>query len=181
MTNRIYFLLLQSGRLNRIQLGFTPVKGTEDGIKFVYDAMKHNRTAKLDAVLIMLDVKGAFNNLSWKSILQALRNTGCPRNIFHLIRSYFNERKVVYSTPSLMKEHSYSMGYPQGSNSGPLYWLLVANSLLELDLSLNAIKLAYADNFVVLVTGPNAYLISRKTTLALRKIKKLGRVAQTPI
>ena len=118
----------------------------------------------------MLDVKGAFNNLSWKSIFQALRNIGCPRNIFHLVRSYFKERRVVYSTPSSLQEHSFSMGCPQGSNSGPLYWILVENSLLEMDLGPHAKTSAYADDFVVLVTGPNAYVISRPKLCEKSKI-----------
>ena len=120
----------------------------------------------------MLDVKGAFNNLSWKSVFPALRNIGCPRNIFHLVRSYFKERKVVYSAPSSIQEHGYSMGWSQGSNSGSLYWILVANSLLELDLGPHARTSEYTDDFVVLETWPNAYVISRNATQTLRKIER---------
>ena len=53
------------------QFGFTPGKKTKHAIKFVYYNIKLNRTAKMDTVLMMLDVKGPFNNLSWKSIFQA--------------------------------------------------------------------------------------------------------------
>ena len=40
VTNRIYFRLSQCGQQNRNQFGFTPGKGMEDAIKYVYDTIK---------------------------------------------------------------------------------------------------------------------------------------------
>ena len=114
--------------------------------------------------------KGAFNNLGWRSILQTLVKIGCPRNIYQLVRSYLQDRRVVYSTPISTQKHSYSRGCPQGSCSGPLCWLLVANSLLKMDLGPHVTTMAYADDFVVLVSGPNAYSISKSANIALEKI-----------
>ena len=170
ITNRIFFCLSRGGHLNRNQFGFTPGKGTEDAITSVKDTIKANQHRKLDTTLVMLDVKGAFNSLGWRSILQALIKIGCPRNIYQLVRSYLQDRRVVYSTPISVQEHSYSRGCPQGSCSGPLFWLLVANSQLEMDLGPHVTTVAYADDFVVLVTGPNAHVVSRRANIALEKI-----------
>jgi hypothetical protein len=41
---------------------------------------------------ISLDVHGAFDAAWWPSILASLRNLKCPRNLYKLCVSYFNER-----------------------------------------------------------------------------------------
>lgn len=60
-------------------------------------------------------------------------------------------------------------GCPQGSNPGPFFWNLVANSLLELDLWQYVKVIAYADDVAVLAKAPNAYICDRREN-ALAKI-----------
>ena len=67
------------------------------------------------------------------------------------------------------QDRRYSRDCPQRSDSGPLYWILMTNSLLELDLGLDVIAMV---NFVVLVKRPNAHNVSKKATAALSRIAK---------
>lgn len=49
----------------------------------------HNRDS--DCCPVMLDVKGAFNNLWLPSILEALGRMKCPGNLFKLVKSFLSE------------------------------------------------------------------------------------------
>ena len=47
--------------------------------------------------LINLDVNGAFEAAFWPSILNGLRDCGCPKNFYILTISYFNNRIAILS------------------------------------------------------------------------------------
>ena len=48
-----------------------------------------------------LDVQGAFDAAYWPSILQALKDLGCPRNLYNLSKGYFSHRTAVMTTNSV--------------------------------------------------------------------------------
>jgi hypothetical protein len=50
------------------------------------------------AILVSLDVKGAFDAAWWSSILKTLKELNCPKNVYNLAKSYFNERTATLST-----------------------------------------------------------------------------------
>jgi len=47
-------------------------------------------------VLVSLDVKGAFVDAWWSSILNGLKTCGCPQNLYNLTKNYFSQRNVSY-------------------------------------------------------------------------------------
>ena len=47
--------------------------------------------------LINLDVNGAFDAAFWPSLLNGLRDCGCPKNFYILTISYFNNRIAILS------------------------------------------------------------------------------------
>jgi hypothetical protein len=52
----------------------------------------------LITILVSIDVKAAFD-AGWKpSILKTLKDFNCPRNLYHITRSYFSQRTAVMST-----------------------------------------------------------------------------------
>lgn len=97
--------------------------------------------------LIMLDVKCAFNNLWWPVIYSQLGKMGSPNNLYRLVRNHLSERSVFHRTAFSSLDCHYDKGCPQSSNSGPFFWNLVVNSLLELDLGEFVRIIAYADDF----------------------------------
>jgi hypothetical protein len=46
-------------------------------------------------VLVSLDVEGAFNSALWPSILKSLNESGCPRNLQNLTKSYLSKRLAM--------------------------------------------------------------------------------------
>jgi hypothetical protein len=67
--------------MNINQYGFTPQKGTIDSAMEVKDFVKEGLATGEVTVPVSLDVKGAFDEAWWPSILNGLRACGCPKNL----------------------------------------------------------------------------------------------------
>lgn len=175
VVNRLLYHLMSRGLMAPNQFGFIPGRGTEDAIAAVYETVKAHWSNGLCTCLISLDVKSAFNNAWWPAILYNIGRTGCPRNVYELVKSFLGNRKVVYQTVAERLEHCYSKGCPQGSNSGPLYWNVIANTALNLDLGEGVLIQAYADDFVILVGGENAHQCGLRAQVALGRLEEWSR------
>ena len=84
-------------------------------------------------VMISLDVLGAFDAAWRPGILNNLRNLRCPRNLYNLTRSYFSDRLAIWQTNTHRIERKASRGCPQRSCSGPSFWNVLYDSLLNLE------------------------------------------------
>jgi len=58
----------------------------------------------LITIIVRLDVKGAFGASWWPSILMAVKDFNCPRNLYYLSKSYFSHRTAVMSTSTVQVE-----------------------------------------------------------------------------
>jgi len=52
------------------------------------------------AVALLFDISEAFDNVWWPLVLDSLKRRECPRNIFEVLQSYFDGRKVKISFSS---------------------------------------------------------------------------------
>jgi hypothetical protein len=66
-------------------------------IKFIEPELEKRKVV----IMTSLDVKGAFDAAWWPSILTVLKDSGCPRNLYDLIKGYFSQRTAVMSTKRL--------------------------------------------------------------------------------
>jgi hypothetical protein len=115
--------------LNYNQFGFTPKKSAIDAALAVKEYLEGHI-----AVLISLDVKGAFDAAWWPGILETLKEFNCPKNyLYSLAESYFSERTAVLTTSSIQMEREVTKGCPQGSCWGPRFWNIQYSSLLNLE------------------------------------------------
>lgn len=121
VTNRLVFQARSRGFMNPGQFGFTPCVGNEDALQKLRESIESCNNRDNDASLVMLKIKGAFNNSWWPSIFAALGKMRCPRNLFKLVKSFLSERKVSYRTKVLSLLREYNVGCPQVSNSGPFF------------------------------------------------------------
>jgi hypothetical protein len=67
--------------LNKNQYRFTSQKKTVDAAMEVRQYIEPHLTKEGVAIIISLDVKGAFKSTWWPAILQRLRDIKCPRNL----------------------------------------------------------------------------------------------------
>lgn len=75
-------------------------------------------------VLAALDVANAFNSPNWKIINKALRNKGVPEYLLHILRSYLNNRNLIYGEDNNKK---ITCRVLQGSVLGPTLWNIKLN------------------------------------------------------
>jgi hypothetical protein len=76
--------------------------GTAMAVKdFIDEAL-----TKGQIVLVSLDVKGAFDAVWWPSILKALKDFYCPRNLYNLTKKYFSGKFRLYLDKQHVNRHS---------------------------------------------------------------------------
>jgi len=110
LINRITHHLNKNNLMNKNQFGFTPGKSTTDAILAVKYYIEEGIKQRHIAVLISLDVEGAFDAAWWPSIIHALKEFSCPKDLYNLAKSYFSERKVTLCSNSIKIEREVSKG-----------------------------------------------------------------------
>jgi hypothetical protein len=91
--------------LNYKQFGFTPKKSAIDvalAVKEYLEGMSQGHIA----ILVSIDVKGAFDAAWWPSILKTPKEFNCPKNLYNLVKRYLSERKANFNTNSRQTERS---------------------------------------------------------------------------
>ena len=99
---------------------------------------------------MLFDIPGAFDNVWWPLVFKSLRERGCPRNVFDVLKSYFDYRRAGLEIGSIKLTKRATRGCPQGSVLGPASWKLMFDELLRsLEKSLSNKFVAYADDLLV--------------------------------
>jgi hypothetical protein len=132
LITRINYWAYSTNFLNNNQYGFTPQRSTIDAAMAVKNIVDEGLKAEV-ITLVGLDIQTAVDAVWWPNILKSLQDCGCPRNLYYLIKSYFNRRSAILSTNSIKMERDISKGCPQGSCCGPGLWNIQYNSLLNLN------------------------------------------------
>ena len=131
LINRINHQIYSPPLMSRSQYGFMPQKSTTDAAMAVKGFVEKALAAGDIVVLISLDVKGTFNAAFWPSILNGLKDYNCSKNLYNLSKSYFSDRSAFISSNNRVLRKTVTKGAPQGSCSGPRYWNIQYNSLLN--------------------------------------------------
>ena len=95
---------------NDNQYGFIPQKGKVDAVMEVKTFIDESLSLKQCAVIVSLDVKGAFDAAWWPSILKQLRELKCPKHLYNLSASYFSNRKASLSANNYRTEKEVQKG-----------------------------------------------------------------------
>ena len=67
------------------------------------------------AIIISIDVQGAFGSAWWPAILQRLRDIKCPKTLYYLVKDYLKKRKAVMIVNNSSAEKATTCGCPQGA------------------------------------------------------------------
>jgi len=103
------------------------------------------------AIMVSLDVHGAFDSVWWPVILQRLRETKCPRNHYYLVKDYLKERKGIITINSFNMGKNTTKGYPQGSCSSCILWNIQYNPVLNLQFTHHTRAVAFADDLIFMI------------------------------
>jgi len=105
------------------QYGFTRKCGTQDYGAALSMDLHHRLEDRLEAILVALDVAGAFDKVWWKALLKNLAHCGMRGKAYRLMCSYLSERSLfVVALGVASAILRYSCGVPQGGIWSPKLW-----------------------------------------------------------
>jgi retron-type reverse transcriptase len=80
LINRIMHHIHSNSLKNPNQFGFTPRKSAIDAAIAVKEYLQEGLRKGHVAILVSIDIKGAFDAAWWPSILNTLKEFNCPKN-----------------------------------------------------------------------------------------------------
>ena len=109
------------------------------------------------ASLLLLDVSGAFDNVSRQRLLHNLRKRRVNQTLVRWIDSFLKDRSSIlklqeYTAPSAPIQ----TGIPQGSPLSPILYLFYNADLIEVCKAANTEAVGYIDDVSILAVGPTA-------------------------
>lgn len=142
---------LEKNDLSIFQYGFRKDLSTVHAMSRVMELWDTAKKEGRHCLMILLDVKNAFNTLRWGSIIRELQARQFPPKLVNLIKSYLKDRWLIIKASDGMKRIKVHGGVPQGSVIGPNMWNLVYDALLRLRRRRDVYIIAFADDINIII------------------------------
>ena len=128
----------------------------------MYDRWVRAAAASQLRGVVLLDLSTAFDLVDSNLLLQKMKAYGFDEDSLHWVHSYLTDRhQAVWIDHALSDFLPCEVGVPQGSNLGPLFFLIFFNDLPH---SLDCDADAYADDTTLTVSGESVEEIGEKMT-----------------
>lgn len=179
---RLKHHLASNGLFPKYQYGFTPGKSCEDLLHDITHLLANSLTATRQCILISVDVKGAFSNITHQSVIASMIRLNFPSQLTTLIAHFLTNCQMTIldddGNPTTKKQLTY--GCPQGSGLSPtVFNLSLDNALIHLFPFLHTLKLdvdifTYADDISLLFSfdpSVRTSLINSEINATLSKLQ----------
>lgn len=173
--NRLTKYTESTNGLSNMQFGFRKGRSTVDAIRTVVEAAEtaqnQQRRGNRYCAVITLDVKNAFNSASWEAIACSLHTMRVPGYLCRILRSYFQNRTLIYETDRGERQMAITAGVPQGSILGPTLWNAMYDGVLKLNLPRGVKIVGFADDVVLLAVGESLEEVEVLATEAIDTVE----------
>jgi Reverse transcriptase (RNA-dependent DNA polymerase) len=137
--------------INALQFGFQKGKSTSDLLISFSEHINANLNDNMHTIALFVDFTKAFDTINHKILLEVLQNIGIRGPLLSWFKNYLSERKLIVKVAeeySIPKE--VNMGVPQGSNLGPLLYIIYVNYMFNI--FENCQVYMFADDTVILTS-----------------------------
>ena len=160
--NQMYTYFERNKIFNKNMHGYRHGRSTETALLTMYDRWVKSAAAGELSGAVFLDLSAAFDLVDHTILAQKLKMYGLDDDSLEWVSTYLNQRyQAVWLDHVLSDFIEVKTGVPQGSNLGPLFFLIFFNDLPEV---LENIIDNYADDSTLTVTGASVTEIETKLT-----------------
>ena len=159
---RLLHWSISNGIISPEQGGFTPRRGCEHQAYTLTETIKSRWRSKLDAWVMFIDFKKAYDMVSPKALYASLKHVGVDDDIIDTIRNCYDARRTTFTYNSQpTDEWQQTLGVAQGDVLSPLLFNIFIESVVRRLNAHAALKglscagivikcLLYADDIVIL-------------------------------
>ena len=129
---RLSHWAVSNGVISPAQVGFVVLHGCEYHILTLLEAVRHRVRRSLDTVLVFLDFKKAYDNVSQELAWKLMQKMGVPTEFTGLLKSWADQSRIIlHMGGAAQQPFQQQKGVPQGGVLSPIIFNLVIEVLLR--------------------------------------------------
>lgn len=162
--------LNRNNTLSTSQYGFRQNISTEDAVTALTSFITNELDSSRKCLTVFLDLKKAFDTVSFPILLTKLENIGIRGTQLALMNSYLHGRTQRVRIGDLQScDSEITFGIPQGSVLGPTLFLIYINELTNMNIDGGKVY-SYADDTAVVFSASEWPLVFSKAESGLTLI-----------
>ena len=129
---RLSHWAVSNGVISPAQVGFVVLHGCEYHILTLLEAVRHRVRRSLDTILVFLDFKKAYDNVSQELAWKLMQKMGIPTEFTGLLKSWADQSRIIlHMGGAAQQPFQQQKGVPQGGVLSPIIFNLVIEVLLR--------------------------------------------------
>lgn len=120
--------------------------------------------------MVTLDIKNAFNSVSWQAIADALSERQIHPSLQRIVESYLTNRSLLVECENKIERYRINSEVPQGSVLVPTLWNIIYDNVLAQIKQEGGTVIGYADDLAVVVVARSEAELENRMNSMLRRI-----------
>lgn len=171
---RIEWFIEHFDKFPKSQFGFRKGKGVHDNLNILNTDIRISFSKNEYLLAVFLDVQGAYDNIDFCILADAMKKIGITNKMINWIIKYFQERYIYvrYDNKYFGPKIAYK-GIPQGSILGPILYSIYTASIESYVKNDDIEILQFADDIVVYTSSRCLEVAAEKIQNSLYKIEEV--------